>query len=201
MALGTTYPFKVIIIAVVGTMVGIVASVMGFSAELKRISADKLVWVDSENQCYKPPNQTVSRSIMAGILLLASQIGFSAAGGCLCCNRMNGNFTGPAQHALKSLMISWTFCVVAVVLFFYGAGVSSHYHAVANPKPLPAATATSCGYAINAGMFAGGAVIGLLTTVSGVIYYLAVSRMGVDSLVERCKLRQTNLSAATVDKV
>lgn len=38
MALGTTYPFKVIIIAVVGTMVGIVASVMGFSAELKRIS-------------------------------------------------------------------------------------------------------------------------------------------------------------------
>ena len=36
MALGTIYPLKVTIIAAVGTMVGVLAAVMGFSAERKR---------------------------------------------------------------------------------------------------------------------------------------------------------------------
>ncbi len=38
MALGTRYPLKVTIIAAVGTMVGTVAAIMGFSAERKRVS-------------------------------------------------------------------------------------------------------------------------------------------------------------------
>lgn len=71
-------------------------------------------------------------------------------------------------------------CIVAVIFFFYGAGVSSNHHARANAKPLPAATSASCGYAINAGVFAGGALIALVATVAGVTYYLAVSRMDMD---------------------
>jgi hypothetical protein len=69
---------------------------------------------------------------------------------------------------------------VAVIFFFYGAAVSSNRHARVNAKPLPVATSASCGYAINAGVFAGGALIALLGTASGVTYYLAVSRMDTD---------------------
>ncbi|KAG0583215.1 hypothetical protein M758_3G120000 [Ceratodon purpureus] len=180
MALGTIYPLKVTIIAAVGTMVGVLAAVMGFSAERKRNTADKLVWVDSENRCYIPPSQTVSLSIMAGLLLLLSQVGFTVAGGCLCCNRKINKFTGPAPLALKSLILSWASCVVAVIFFFYGAGVSSNHHARVNAKALPGATSASCGYAINAGVFAGGALVSLLGTVSGATYYLAVSRMDMN---------------------
>jgi hypothetical protein len=36
MALGTIYPLKVTIVAAVGAMVGVLAAVMGFSAEHKR---------------------------------------------------------------------------------------------------------------------------------------------------------------------
>ena len=38
MALGTIYPLKVTIIAAVGVMVGVIAAVMGFSAERRRIT-------------------------------------------------------------------------------------------------------------------------------------------------------------------
>lgn len=69
---------------------------------------------------------------------------------------------------------------MAVVFFFYGAGVSSNHHARVDAKPMPAATSASCGYAINAGVFAGGALIGLLGTVAGATYYLAVSRMNME---------------------
>lgn len=68
-------------------------------------------------------------------------------------------------------------CIVAVICFCYGAGVSSNHHARANAKPLPAATSASCGYAINAGVFAGGALIALVGTLAGATYYLAVARM------------------------
>lgn len=71
------------------------------------VQADKLVWVDGKNRCYMPPNQTVSLSIMAGLLLLLSQVGLTVAGGCLCCNRKINKFTGPAPLALKSLIVSW----------------------------------------------------------------------------------------------
>lgn len=42
MALGTRYSLKVIIVAAVAGMVGIVAAVMGFSAERKRITVSLL---------------------------------------------------------------------------------------------------------------------------------------------------------------
>ena len=58
--------------------------------------------------------------------------------------------------------------------------MSSNHHARVNAKPLPVATSAECGYAINAGVFAGGALIALLGTTAGVTYYLAMSRMDTD---------------------
>lgn len=68
-------------------------------------------------------------------------------------------------------------CIVASIFFFYGAGVTTNHHARPNSSPLPMATSASCGYAINAGVFAGGAIIALLATASAISYYLAIARI------------------------
>ncbi|CAM6015137.1 unnamed protein product [Sphagnum balticum] len=177
MALGTRYPLKVTIIAAVGAMVGTVAAIMGFSAERKRVSADQLVWIDDENKCKVPNNPALSLSIMAAFLLLAAQISLTVAGGCVCCNPGINKYISPAPLAIKSLILSWAACVTAVMFFFYGAAVSSNHHAKQNPRPMPVATSVSCGYAVNAGVFAGGALITLLATAFAVTYYLAACRI------------------------
>lgn len=85
----------------------VVRYVMSRVVDVVVVKADKLVWMEGEKRCYVPPSQTVSLSIMAGLLLLLSQVGFTVAGGCVCCNRNIHKFTGPAPLALKSLILSW----------------------------------------------------------------------------------------------
>jgi hypothetical protein len=67
-----------------------------------------------------------------------------------------------------------------MIFYFYGASVSSNRHARPLPRPfLPAATSTSCGYAVDSGVFASAALMTLLATGSGITYYLAASRVYV----------------------
>lgn len=75
------------------------------------MQADELVWIDNENRCLVPANQTVSLSIMAGFLVFVMQISLTVAGGCLCCNYRFNKFSDPAPLAIKSLILSWYFTV------------------------------------------------------------------------------------------
>jgi len=140
--------------------------------------AEEMVWDDVTSQCIMPANKTFSLSVAAAFLLLLVQVLLTAAGGCLCCNYKIDKLASPAPLAIKSLIVSWVLSIVAVIFYFYGAGVSSNHHARPNPRPLfPATTSASCGYAIDSWVLASAALMTLLATVSGVTYYLAASRV------------------------
>jgi len=69
--------------------------------------------------------------------------------------------------------------IVAVLIYFYGASMSSNHHARPNPRPsvFPATTSASCGYAVDSGVLASAALLTLVATASGITYYLAASRV------------------------
>ncbi|KAG0628315.1 hypothetical protein M758_1G017800 [Ceratodon purpureus] len=178
MAFGTKYSLKVTSIAALAAAMGMVAVLLGFIAERKRINADAMVWDNVTSKCNMPANKTFSLAMAAAFLLLLMQVLLTAAGGCLCCNYKIDMLTSPAPLAVKSLIVSWVLCILAVIFYFYGASVSSNRHARPLPRPfLPAATSTPCGYAISSGVFASAALMTFLATASGITYYLAASRV------------------------
>ncbi|XP_024370209.1 protein VASCULATURE COMPLEXITY AND CONNECTIVITY [Physcomitrium patens] len=182
MAFGTKFSLRATCVAVLAGVIGITAAVLGFIAERKRITVNEMVWDDGANQCIMPRNESFSLSISAAFLVLLMQVLLTAAGGCTCCNYRIDKLASPAKLAIKSLVVSWTLCVVAMIFYFYGAGVSSNHHAQSNPRPvLPASTSASCGYAVDSGVFAGAAFLTILATASGITYYLAASRVYIHS--------------------
>ncbi|XP_057545802.1 uncharacterized protein LOC130824803 [Amaranthus tricolor] len=75
---------KCIAVCVVAGVLGLIAIILGFTAEGTRIKDDKVMYTE-DGECIYPKSPSMALGIIGAIILLIEQILISAASGCFCC--------------------------------------------------------------------------------------------------------------------
>ncbi|KMT16729.1 hypothetical protein BVRB_3g050120 [Beta vulgaris subsp. vulgaris] len=159
---------KSLIICIVVGFLGLLAAVLGFAAEGKRIKASEVSEIQP-GLCSYPRSPAYALGIIAALSLLVAHIVINVASGCICCRR---NPYTSATHWTLSLVcfiMSWFTFVVAFLLLLGGAALNDQ-HGVENEY----FSYYYC-YVVKPGVFAVSAALCLASVTLGIFYYLTIS--------------------------
>lgn len=157
-----------LIICLVVGFLGLVAAVLGFAAEGKRIRASQVNEIQP-GICSYPRSPAYALGTSAALALLAAQIVINVASGCICCRRNPYTSTTHWTLALVCFIISWFTFVVAFLLLLGGAALNDQ-HGAEN-----AYFSYYYCYVVKPGVFAVAAVLCLASVTLGILYYLTIS--------------------------
>jgi hypothetical protein len=154
----------IIVCSVVGSL-GVLSSILGFSAEGTKLTPNDILVLDDE--CIYPQNPALGLGICATIFLLAAQITVTAVGGCCgCCKSRAIPSETKRIIAIVCAVVSWIAAVIAWALLIQGAAWNANVARV---------TAPDCFY-LKDGIFAGGAVLTLAATALGLTSFVMLRR-------------------------
>ncbi|XP_057546406.1 protein VASCULATURE COMPLEXITY AND CONNECTIVITY [Amaranthus tricolor] len=159
---------KSLIICVVVGFLGLVAAVLGFAAEGKRIKASQVREIQP-GLCSYPRSPSYALGVTAALSLLVAQIVINVASGCICCRKNPYTSTTHWTLALVCFIISWFTFVVAFLLLLGGAALNDE-HGVENEY----FSYYYC-YVVKPGVFAVAAILCLASVTLGILYYLTIS--------------------------
>uniref|UniRef100_A0A0E0DRT7 Uncharacterized protein n=1 Tax=Oryza meridionalis TaxID=40149 RepID=A0A0E0DRT7_9ORYZ len=143
--------------AVVGSL-GLLSAILGFSAEVTKITATDIL-VGARGECLYPQNPAAELGVCAAVFLLLVQITVSAVGGCCgCCISHSIPSETKRIIGVVCAVISWIAAGIAWFLFGVGAVVN-----IEGKR----ATMPDC-YVVKRGIFAGAAVLALAATAFGI---------------------------------
>ncbi|KAL8216659.1 hypothetical protein R6Q57_023496 [Mikania cordata] len=149
----------------VAAFMGIIAAVTGFAAEATRIKASEVyIMFDT---CVYPNSPALMLGIISAVVTIIMRIYISASfGGAGCC-RTDPNST-PISKFL--FVLSWMASIIAVALLLAGAGLNSQQGGQVDTNGYNAC------YVVKPGIFAGGAILALLTAFFGIAGYITSSQ-------------------------
>uniref|UniRef100_A0A0E0PMY0 Uncharacterized protein n=1 Tax=Oryza rufipogon TaxID=4529 RepID=A0A0E0PMY0_ORYRU len=157
--------------AVVGSL-GLLSAILGFSAEVTKITATDVL-VGARGECLYPQNPAAELGVCAAVFLLLVQITVSAVGGCCGCCMSGRSIPSETKRIIGVVcaVMSWlvTTDITAgtdsgIAWFLFGVG------AVVNIEG-KGATMPDC-YVVKRGIFAGAAVLALAATAFGITSYV-----------------------------
>ncbi|KAF2930933.1 hypothetical protein DAI22_05g172900 [Oryza sativa Japonica Group] len=138
--------------AVVGSL-GLLSAILGFSAEVTKITATDVL-VGARGECLYPQNPAAELGVCAAVFLLLVQITVSAVGGCCGCCMSGRSIPSETKRIIGVVcaVMSW---LVTTDITAEGKG----------------ATMPDC-YVVKRGIFAGAAVLALAATAFGITSYV-----------------------------
>ncbi|XP_047044249.1 uncharacterized protein LOC124648551 [Lolium rigidum] len=155
-----------IVVAVVGSL-GLLSTIMGFSAEGTKLTASDVLIGDGA--CYYPRNSSLALAICAALFLVVAQVIFAAVGGCCGCCKSR---TMPSEKnriiGVVCAVVSWIAAVIAFALFVDGAAV--------NGEGLRETDTFGQCFILKDGIFAGAAILTLAATALGITSYVLLGR-------------------------
>jgi len=146
------------LISLVVGFLGLLAAVLAVVAEFKRVKPDDIV-VHSNGTCSYRRSPSEALAIVAGLVLLVAQLIANAATGCVCCCGHRYSSGCKKTIAIICLVISWITFILAFLTLMAGAVLSGRH------------ITTDCSY-VRPGIFAGGAVLAIITVLCAIVYYL-----------------------------
>ncbi|KAA8540131.1 hypothetical protein F0562_026823 [Nyssa sinensis] len=159
---------KVLVVCTVAGFLGLLAAVLGFAAEAKRIKGSQ-VESPSPAICIYPRSPALALGLTAAVALMIAQIIINVASGCICCRRgprqSNANWT----LALICFVVSWFTFVIAFLLLLTGAALNDQ-HGEENMY-----FGNYYCYVVKPGVFSGAAVLSFASVILGIIYYLTLT--------------------------
>ncbi|RLN30869.1 hypothetical protein C2845_PM05G36980 [Panicum miliaceum] len=159
----------IIVCSVVGSL-GVLSSILGFSAEGTKLTPNDILVLGDE--CIYPQNPALGLGICATIFLLAAQITVTAVGGsCGCCKSRAIPSETKRIIAIVCAVVSWIAAVIAWALLIQGAAWNANVARV---------TAPDCFY-LKDGIFAGGAVFTLAATALGLASFVMLRRQAANN--------------------
>lgn len=165
---------KTLIICIIVGFLGLVAAVLGFAAEGKRIKASQVNEIQP-GICSYPRSPAYGLGITAAVSLLVAQIVINVASGCICCRTNPYTSTSHWTLALFCFIISWFTFVIAFLLLLGGAALNDQ-HDVENEY----FSYYYC-YVVKHGVFAVASILCLASVTLGILYYLTISSGKVTS--------------------
>ncbi|XP_059624982.1 protein VASCULATURE COMPLEXITY AND CONNECTIVITY-like [Cornus florida] len=160
---------KFLVVCTVVGFLGLLSAALGFAAEAKRIKSSQVKFT-SPSVCVYPRSPALALGLTAALALVIAQIVVNVASGCVCCRKgphpSNSNWT----LVLVCFVVSWFTFVISFLLLLTGAvlndqrGEENIYFGY-----------YSC-YVVKPGVFAGAAVLSLASVVTGIIYYLSLTK-------------------------
>ncbi|KAH9307294.1 hypothetical protein KI387_035205 [Taxus chinensis] len=149
-------------------VLGVIAFVLGIAAEAKHNKADE-VRMDESGRCIYPRSPAFVMGVIAALALMMAQILINVAAGCLCCGR-HVHYQAPLNTtiAIICLVLSWVSFIIAFSVLLAGAALNDQHNEEES------FLSTYC-YVVKTGVFAGGAVLSLVTVTLGIIYYIIAS--------------------------
>ncbi|KAD2145555.1 hypothetical protein R6Q59_015363 [Mikania micrantha] len=194
---------KTTTVSVLVAALGIGAAIAGFVAEATKVKRSqlKVVYVGLEPVCEYPSSPAMGLAIAATVaLVIARAIITSTTGGCCsCCQPIP---KGPKMFARLCIVISWITSSIAVILFLAGAKLSSQKGVERESN------GDYYCYTIKPGVFAGAGIIGLVSVLLGLVYYLlyvsgrngATEKASEDLELEKPSIAQGKNLTMTDDK-
>ncbi|GLJ23826.1 hypothetical protein SUGI_0452480 [Cryptomeria japonica] len=145
-----------------------IAFVLGIAAEAKHNKADE-VRLNESGRCTYPRSPAFAMGVVAALALMMAQLVTNVAAGCLCCGR-HVHYQAPLNTsiAIICLILSWVTFIISFSVLLAGAALNDQHNED------EAFFSTYC-YVVKTGVFAGGAVLSLVTVVLDIIYYTIAS--------------------------
>ncbi|KAK6129405.1 hypothetical protein DH2020_036857 [Rehmannia glutinosa] len=159
---------KVIIVCCVVGFLGLLSAATGFAAEAKRIKGDQVELL-SPTECIYPRSPALGLGLTAAVSLMIAQIIINIATGCICCRKGPHQSNSSWTLALICFVASWFSFVIAFLLLLTGAALNEQ-HGEDNLY-----FGNYYCYVVKPGVFAGAAVLSLISVILGIIYYLTLT--------------------------
>ncbi|KAK6118489.1 hypothetical protein DH2020_047756 [Rehmannia glutinosa] len=159
---------KVIVVCCVVGFLGILSAATGFVAEAKRIKGDQVELL-SPTECIYPRSPALGLGLTAAVSLMIAQIIINIATGCICCRKGPHQSNSSWTLALICFVASWFSFVIAFLLLLTGAALNEQ-HGEDNLY-----FGNYYCYVVKPGVFAGAAVLSLISVILGIIYYLTLT--------------------------
>ncbi|KAE8077325.1 hypothetical protein FH972_015897 [Carpinus fangiana] len=145
----------VVTCSVVG-LLGLLSAATGFAAEATRIKRSEVY-----DCALYPESPATALGSIAALSLMIAQIIITVSTGCICCQ---GRSQSPSNKNKRAARGSWASFVVAFVLLLVGAVINDQ-HAEENMS-----SGAGC-YVVKPGVFAGGAILSLVSVILGIFSY------------------------------
>ncbi|PIA25884.1 hypothetical protein AQUCO_10500017v1 [Aquilegia coerulea] len=158
---------RVLVVCFIVGFLGILASVLGFAAEAKRIKGSQ-VQFSAPGICTYPRSPALGLGLTASVALMIAQAIINVAAGCICCKRNRHPPKSSWTVALVCFIFSWFTFGIAFLLLLTGAALNDqHGHGSMY-------FGNYC-YVVKPGVFAGGALLSLASATLGILYYVTLS--------------------------
>lgn len=160
---------RLLICLVVGIL-GLLAFVLGMVAEANRIGVKDIEITPSGTCLFRSTPAKVS-AIVSALALLVAEVIVNAVVGCVCCG---GTYRSSWKKAIAiiCLVLSWVTFISAFGTLMLGA-IRSDQHKTSRTFDYVICSDTS----VRRGLFAGGAVLGLVSVSLGIGYYILASEV------------------------
>ncbi|KAI3904400.1 hypothetical protein MKW98_014580 [Papaver atlanticum] len=157
---------RVLLVCLAVGFLGIVSAALGFAAEAKRIKVSE-VQFSAPGMCTYPRSPALALGLTASVALVLAQVTINVSAGCVCCKTnahpSNSNWT----LALVCFVFSWFTFIIAFLLFLTGSALNDQHGG-------ESMYLGSYCYVVKSGVFAGGAILSLLSVSLGILYYLTI---------------------------
>ncbi|GAB4858199.1 hypothetical protein Ancab_009596 [Ancistrocladus abbreviatus] len=160
---------KVLVVCVTVGFLGLLSAALGFAAEAKRIKMSQVS--DDSGICSYPRSPAFGLGFTAAIALLLAQIIINVSTGCFCCRRHPRPSNTHWPLALICFIVSWFSFVLAFLLLLAGAALNDQH----GTDSMYVNLGYYYCYVVKPGVFAGAAVLSLVSVVLGILYYLTLS--------------------------
>ncbi|XP_035542227.1 uncharacterized protein LOC109012526 [Juglans regia] len=161
---------KVVLICIVVGLLGLLSAATAFVAELKRIKGSQVEI--TQYQCLYPSSPAITLASTAALALLIARLIITFATRCGCCH-------GSTHPSKSTSTVARFLCFFAWITFVIGFTILLAAAAVSNKHDIE--TTYSGNYIVYScpvvrhGVFAAGAVLSLVSSILGIIYFILIS--------------------------
>ncbi|CAN1762464.1 Protein MODIFYING WALL LIGNIN-2 [Linum perenne] len=159
---------KAILLSSLVSLLGLLSATSGFAAEATRIKASQVQFTTT-TQCAYPRSPALPLGLTSAVSLMLAQLIINVATGCICCRRTPNPSNSNWTIASICFVVSWFTFVVAFLLLLTGAALNDQH----GEESMYFGN-YYC-YVVKPGVFAGGAVLALVSVTLGIIYYLTLN--------------------------
>lgn len=156
-------------------LLGLIAVSTGIAAEFKHTKAYEVRYEHGE--CTLPSSPALALGTTAAVALLVAQLSANAMGGCVCCCTRNVNKVPSRNISIATLCLFMSWITFGFAFFLLAAGSSMNQR-----QPYKNQWIDDECYVVKSGVFAVAAALSLLTVMSNMVFYLAITTKKVEDL-------------------
>ncbi|KAI4383027.1 hypothetical protein MLD38_008909 [Melastoma candidum] len=150
-------------------VLAVLSASTGFAAEFTRIKAYQVNFV-SPTECKYPRSPAMPLGLTSALALMLAHVISNVATGCVCFRRYHHPSNSQRMMALLYFVSSWFAFIIGFLLLLTGAALNDQHG-----EDSIYFRNYYC-YVVKPGVFAGGAILSLVSISFGILYFLALNK-------------------------